>query len=127
MTAAQGARLVCDICNRSYGAKYLTTHRRKEHGIRGGHTGIVRRTAEEMNGDKPPPRRGRLRPEPKKNPGTGRTAVEEVIEDRRLEVIAEGRGAWKELAPKPQLSFKVGPFVVLEDNEGGIWLAERIR
>lgn len=43
------AKARCDLCGKPIAVSYMVGHRRKMHGIRGGRTGRLRRTAEEMS------------------------------------------------------------------------------
>jgi hypothetical protein len=40
----------CPDCGRSFASGYLTAHRRTVHGVRGGKSGVVRRSKAERNG-----------------------------------------------------------------------------
>jgi hypothetical protein len=94
----------CSECGRSYQVPYLYHHLRRAHGIFGGRSGTLRR-------DK---RSKRQKAAP---------VVPEVVEPSKALVSTNGHVA----APGAGLKFKVMPFVVLEDQNGGTWLAERLR
>lgn len=105
----------CPRCGKTYGIPYLYHHLRRQHGVFGGATGIKRRL--------PPP--------PKKKVSEVRKVatlppLPPTPASRALAVLTTN-GAGVPDVPGAGLRFTVMPFVVLEDQDGGTWLAERIR
>jgi hypothetical protein len=38
----KGKKVTCDICNKQFVEGYIGTHKRRQHGVAGGQSGIVR-------------------------------------------------------------------------------------
>jgi biotin operon repressor len=91
---------ICRVCGKPFTEKYVYTHERRMHNYRGGKTGKVRRNPSE-------------------------TPVGEVIDFRPPSTqtaapLISPNGATKQ-------AFTALPFVVLEDQDGALWIAEKIR
>ena len=93
-----GEKSECPYCKRPFATAYLQTHVRRQHKIYGGLTGRPRR---------------------------------KVSEDFSVPTLhPENGNAPAIVVPTPPAqkpSFKVVDFLVLEDQDGGLWLAERLR
>lgn len=108
-------RMKCQECGKEFNRKGLGQHMRQVHNIYGGVSGKIRPEISEMHHvnrlrkeqeeavAKPPNGRGSGGPRP----------VREIINPRNAALGA-------------QFSVAEG-FLILEDNQGGVWLAERIK
>ena len=97
MATSRKPKKQCPNCGRSYGVPYFFQHMRQAHGVYGGRTGTTRQ------------------------PKTGRKYPATEAE------LTAAKGLNKPASHNIAGFRNLDQFRVLEDSDGGIWLAERIR